>query len=177
VRLREATKADAELLDRWDHDPAYWLGEFNHFGVTRARRHAEVLAEGERLVGPASGTLLVERLDTAEVIGDIGWHATRYGPNDESTAWNIGISLIPTARGRGYGAEAQRLVALLLFDTTEVARVEASTDVENLAEQQALERAGFVREGVLRRAQYREGGWHDLVVFSIVRSDLSAPLD
>jgi RimJ/RimL family protein N-acetyltransferase len=49
--------------------------------------------------------------------------------------------------------------------------VEASTDVENLAEQRALERAGFTREGVLRHAQFRDGGFRDLVLYSRLRGD------
>ena len=48
-------------------------------------------------------------------------------------------------------------------------RVEASTDVENIAEQRALERAGFTYEGTLRLAQGRVDGLHDLQVWSHVR--------
>jgi RimJ/RimL family protein N-acetyltransferase len=50
-----------------------------------------------------------------------------------------------------------------LFETTETNRVEASTDVENVAQQRALEKAGFVREGVQRGAQFRAGAQHDPV--------------
>ena len=77
--------------------------------------------------------------------------------------WNIGIDLIPEGRGQGYGTEAQRLLADYLFAATEVNRVEASTDVENLPEQRSLEKAGFIREGVVRGAQFRAGTYHDLM--------------
>jgi RimJ/RimL family protein N-acetyltransferase len=83
--------------------------------------------------------------------------------------WNIGINLIPEGRGQGFGPEAQRGLAERLFATTDANRVEAMTDVENNAEQRALEKAGFVREGVLRGAQFRAGAWHDLVVYSLLR--------
>ncbi len=59
-----------------------------------------------------------------------------------------------------------------MFRTTAVQRVEASTDLENLAEHRALEKAGFQREGVLRRAQFRAGDWHDLVVYSVLRGEV-----
>jgi RimJ/RimL family protein N-acetyltransferase len=71
----------------------------------------------------------------------------------------------------GHGSAAQRMLAGYLFATTPVNRVEASTDVENIAEQKALERAGFTREGVLRGAQFRDGGWHDLVGYARLRDD------
>jgi RimJ/RimL family protein N-acetyltransferase len=105
-------------------------------------------------------------------IGHVTWHEVHYGPNPESAAWNIGINLIPEARGHGFGSEAQRLLARHLLATTPLNRVEAITDVENAAELGALARAGFTREGVLRSAHYRAGGWHDVVICSVVRGEL-----
>ena len=66
------------------------------------------------------------------------------------------------------------MLADYLFATTAVDRVEASTDVENIAEQRSLEKAGFVREGVIRGAQYRPDGRHDLVNYARLRSDSQA---
>ena len=58
---------------------------------------------------------------------------------------------------------------------TDVNRVEAATDVADLAEQRALEKAGFIREGILRGAQFRAGSWHDLVYFSLLRKETLRP--
>ena len=76
------------------------------------------------------------------------------------------------ARGQGIGSQAQRLIAEYLFEQTLVHRIEASTDVTNIAEQRALERAGFTREGILRGAQFRLGQWHDMVSYSKLRTDV-----
>jgi RimJ/RimL family protein N-acetyltransferase len=78
---------------------------------------------------------------------------------------------VPKARGQGYGTEAQRQLAAYLFETTAVNRVDAATDVENLAEQRSLEKAGFRRDGILRGSQFRAGAYHDLVVYSRLRDD------
>ena len=64
------------------------------------------------------------------------------------------------------------MVARYLFARHPVNRVEAQTDVENIAEQRALEKAGFVREGVLRGSQFRAGGYHDLVSYSVLRDEV-----
>ena len=116
--------------------------------------------------------LLVVRLEDGEAVGFVSWHRTRHGPNAGSRAWNIGINLVPEGRGQGLGGEAQRLLAEHLLETTAVDRIEASTDVENVAEQRALEKAGFTREGALRGAQHRAGARHDLYLYSLLRSDL-----
>ena len=103
-----------------------------------------------------------------DVVGDLSAHAVWYGPTTTSRAINIGISLVEEFRGRRIGGIAQRLLAELLHDRGLV-RVEASTDVDNLAEQRALERAGFLYEGTLKLAQGRRDGLHDLQVWAHVR--------
>jgi RimJ/RimL family protein N-acetyltransferase len=118
----------------------------------------------------ADGHLVIE-VD-GRIIGDVGWHWLGYGPGQPSRCPNIGISIWdPADRGGGRGTEAQRMLVDVLFSGTTINRIEASTDVTNLAEQRALEKAGFTREGVVRGAQWRAGAYHDLVTFSVLRSD------
>ena len=169
VRLRDVTLDDADTLDAWNADPAS-SGEFNDFGGTPKPIDREALAKGP-LRNERNGQLMVERIADRQPIGVVGFHGVGYGPNPESGAWNIGIGLIPEARGHGYGTEAQALFAAYLFETTEVNRVEAQTDVDNVAEQRSLEKAGFIREGTIRGAQYRAGAYHDLVTYSILREE------
>ena len=73
-----------------------------------------------------------------------------------------------------YGTEAQAQLVAYLFATTEVNRVEAGTDLDNLPEQRSLEKAGLRREGVMRGSQFRAGAYRDLVVYGIIRADLEA---
>lgn len=105
-----------------------------------------------------------------DVVGMVSAHPIWYGPTSGSKAMNIGIGLVASHRGRGIGTAAQRRLALLLHERG-IHRVEASTDVANVAEQRALEKAGFTLEGVARGAQVRADGRHDLQVWSHVPSD------
>lgn len=166
VRLRDCTLADADMLDAWN---AARDGGFNDFSG-RDPVAREVLATSP-LRNERNGTLMVEAMEGNRPVGTVGWHAVFYGPGPGSMAWNIGIDLIPEGRGRGFGTEAQRLLADYLLANTSANRVEASTDVENYPEQRSLEKAGFVREGVTRGAQFRAGAYHDLVVYAHIRSD------
>jgi RimJ/RimL family protein N-acetyltransferase len=171
IRLRDATLVDADLLDAWSRSPEA-KGEFNDFGPPPEDQAPirEALEKGP-LRNERNGQLIIERVADSQPIGTVGWHEVHYGPTPKSRAWNIGISLIPEARGQGYGGIAQRLLADYLFDTTDTNRVEASTDVENLAEQRSLEKAGFTREGIQRGAQFRAGAHHELITYSRLRND------
>lgn len=169
VRLRDVTLADADMLDEIRRREM-GDGGFNDFGLEPAPVDREALERGP-MRGDHNGLLLVERVDDGRVIGTIGWRRVRYGPNPESDAWQIGIDVIPEARGLGHGTEAQRMATDFLFETTALNRVEASTDVDNVAEQRSLEKAGFRREGVNRQAQFRGGTSHDLVLYARLRSD------
>ncbi len=168
VLLRDVTLDDADLLDEWNRDME--VGGFNDFGP-REPIPREQLVDGP-LRNDRNGSLIVELLDSGERIGTVGWRRVLvYGPSPFSDAWQIGIELVAHARGKGLGTEAQRLLADYLFAATDLNRVEASTDIENVAEQRSLERAGYKREGVARGSQFRGGAYHDLVYYSRLRSD------
>jgi RimJ/RimL family protein N-acetyltransferase len=104
--------------------------------------------------------------------GEVSWHYVRWGPNRASSCPMIGIWLLPSARGRGIGSAAQRALAELFFKHTTVNRVEAHTDVDNIAEQRALEGAGFAREGLIRGAQWRDGAYRDGYLYAVIRDDI-----
>jgi RimJ/RimL family protein N-acetyltransferase len=167
IALRTFTEAELAYFDSLpgsDSDPYSFFGFPRGSGVVRAS-----WAE-HRLIGDAGGTLAVD-LDGV-VIGDVEWRAKPYGPPPRSDAFNIGIRILPAHQGHGHGTSAQRALAEYLFATFPVNRIEAGTDVTNRAEQRALEKAGFTREGVLRGAQWRDGRWNDLVLYSCLRIDM-----
>jgi RimJ/RimL family protein N-acetyltransferase len=168
VRLRDVVLADAALVDRWNDEME--PGSFNDFGPRSALPREPLLA-GMPLRNEHNGSLIIERIADGIPVGTIAYRKVMYGPPPDSDAWQIGIDLPAEARGRGYGTEAQRLVADWLFATTSANRVEAATDIDNLAEQRALEKAGYVREAVLRGCQFRAGAFHDLVYYSRLRTD------
>lgn len=164
--LRPIRADELAYFDLWtspDVDP------FNFFGFkTGHRARAGFAANG--LISPEEGTVVAVVDDL--VIGDLSWHSRPYAPPGSTPALNIGIRLLPEHRGNGYGTRAQRALVEHLFGVYPINRIEASTDVLNIAEQRALEKAGFQREGIVRGAQWRAGQWNDLVQFSRVRSDL-----
>ena len=169
VGLRPVQSLDLPVLEGWTNDPLY-NSEYNNFGFQHTGQLAAQF-DKDGLLDSRGGALLVFELVTEEIVGSVSYHQVVYGPNEGSRPYNVGITLVPEQRGKGYGAEAQHLLAAYLLSTYPVARVEAATDVANTAEQRALEKAGFTREGVARQAQWRGGCWHDLVIYSKLRGE------
>ncbi|WP_326569763.1 GNAT family protein [Amycolatopsis rhabdoformis] len=166
VVLRPVLESDLDLLEALTNDPAT-AGEFQWFGWHDAGYLRRRWRDGSVIT--TEGGLLIPSLDGA-VLGLLSWHRSRSGPS--SYCWTMGLVLRPEARGHGHGTEAQRLLVQYLFAHTQLNRVEATTDVDNRAENRSLEKAGFTREGVLRGYTFRDGAWRDSAVYSVVRSDL-----
>ena len=163
TRLRPVRPEEEAVLARWRAEPSSAFDDFLG-GPAPGRLDTPAVAP------PGLGRLVVT--DGEDVLlGSVSWHERSYGPTQGSLALNIGISLRPPARGAGHGTRAQRMLAAYLFRSFPVQRIEAHTDTENEPEQRALERAGFLPEGVLRGAQWRAGEWRDLLSYARLRTD------
>jgi aminoglycoside 6'-N-acetyltransferase len=169
VLLRPLSRTDLPLFESWANDLNF-SSEYNFFGLRRPDALAADFEKEEGYISSEFGNLVIALLNET-VIGDISYHQQRYGPNEGSITYNIGLSIHAEYRHQGYGTEAQKLMADYLFATHPIQRVEASTDITNRAEQRSLEKAGFTREGTLRQAQWRNGSWHDLVIYSKLRGE------
>lgn len=166
VTLRLVREDDLLMLGELTQDPGK-TGEFEWFGWSDVRRWRRGWDENG-LISQDGGTLIVTLGD--QRLGLVNWRKQQV--TAAGYCWEIGIILQPEARGHGYGTQAQRLLARYLFAHTTVHRIWAGTEVDNIAEQKSLEKAGFIREGVARAVGWRDGAWRDAVVYSLLRSDL-----
>lgn len=92
----------------------------------------------------------------------------------EETAASIGYWIARDARGRGIATEALRLVSGWVLGELAVERLELVTEPSNVASQRVAEKAGFQREGLLRRYLEVKGTRRDSVMFSLLREDLES---
>ena len=165
VTLRPLDEADLVILDRLTQDPAA-VGEFAWFGWHNLAQYRQSWADN-RLISDDDGILMVVRGE--DRLGIVSWRKVPSTP--ACYYWTIGIALLPEARGKGFGTQAQRLLSRYQFAHTTVHRIESATEVDNVAQQRALEKAGFTREGVLRGVGWRDGAYRDGVWYSMLRTD------
>jgi RimJ/RimL family protein N-acetyltransferase len=82
----------------------------------------------------------------------------------------IGYWLFARARGRGVATRAVRALLDCLF-ANGIHRVEAVVRLGNTPSERVLDRCGFVREGIKRRALLHESNRVDATLFSLLSDD------
>ncbi|XP_043710761.1 uncharacterized N-acetyltransferase p20-like [Telopea speciosissima] len=106
------------------------------------------------------------------VVGAISVNKPRSG-DDDSCRGELGYALAAKYWGRGIATRAVKLVVSSIFkDWPHLVRLEALVDVENIGSQRVLEKVGFQKEGVLRKYLIVKGRILDLVIYSLLSTDL-----
>jgi RimJ/RimL family protein N-acetyltransferase len=87
----------------------------------------------------------------------------------------LGISIgDPADRGLGYGSDAMRALLGFAFGQLRLERVWLDVYDLNPGARRVYERAGFVYEGTLRRAAFREGRYLDVIRMAILADEWRA---
>jgi RimJ/RimL family protein N-acetyltransferase len=169
VRLRRATRDDVPFLLEvlTDDDVQPFLGRggaFDEDGVL-----AE-LDQQER-EPDAFGRFVIEVLEDGDwrKAGTLGFERV----NRRSRIAQLErLAVHPAFRGRRLADDAARLFQRHLIFDLDFHRVQMEIYGFNERAQRHAERAGFVREGVKRKAYRRDDGWVDGVLYGLVREDL-----
>lgn len=168
LTLRYATPDDAPALLELGRDPE--VTRFFSWGPYE--RIEEPLAyvqklPGQRARGEQLDLLIVHRED-----GPIGVTGlSELSVRDRRAV--VGTWLGRRWWGSGANAESKALVAQLGFDHLGLDRIGAYADVDNGRSQAALERLGFVREGVLRDWHRHGDRVRPVALFSLLRRELA----
>ncbi|CAL1396665.1 unnamed protein product [Linum trigynum] len=86
----------------------------------------------------------------------------------------LGYVLASEYWGKGITTTAVKMAVKAVFEERgeKLERVEALVDVDNVGSQRVLEKAGFCREGLLRRYVVLKGRTRDMVMFSLLSTDV-----
>ena len=103
-----------------------------------------------------------------QLIGHISLYAIKRLPYSSGF---IGYSMDKNFVGRGIATEAVNLVLEFAFQTINLHRVEAYVTPKNDASVRVLEKAGLVREGLLRELLFINGEWVDHYMYALLQQD------
>jgi len=166
VVLRARVASDEDVLYRIAADLDTWeeRGPSAPAPLTReawnarlARTDADESGDQVRFVIEADGA----------PVGSIGlFGAERLAGHAE-----VGIALLPEARGRGIGTAAIEQLLEFGFVRRNLRRIHLQAIESNRGAIRAYEKAGFVLEGRLREHAYVRGRYEDLVLMGLLRSE------
>ena len=165
VAIRRARREDVDfLVELTTHE------EVDPFlSARRATTWEEVLAEIERSENePEDFGRFVVEVD-GERAGVMGFEV---GNRRSRIARLGGLAIHPGFRGSRVSDEAARIFQRHLLLELGYHRLELEIYGFNERAMRHAERAGFVREGVKRKAYDRHGEWVDGVLYGLIREDL-----
>ncbi len=147
----------ADEVARFISPPPATLEGFERFIAWSHERRAEGTCLGFGVVPhgmeQAVGVIQVRQLEPS-------WSTAEWGFALGSPYWGTGLFV-----------DAARLVLEFAFQTLRVHRLEARASVRNGRGNGALAKLGAVREGVLRRAFWRNGEYSDQILWAIIREE------
>ena len=143
-------------VQRFTYVPSPWVEGFERRWLERYDQ-----PDGER-----AGFAIVD-----EVSGEFLGMAALVRVDSAAREAEAGYIVAPAARGRGVAVRALRLLTDWSLQELELERVELRIEVENEPSIRVAERAGYVREGVLRSVHFKQGLRADIAVYSRLATD------
>jgi RimJ/RimL family protein N-acetyltransferase len=106
----------------------------------------------------------VVELDGGTLVGT----TALWGIDNHHRSAHIGLGLLPSARGKGYGTDVVAALCHYGFVVRGLRRLQIETLADNAAMLRSAERNGFVREGVLRSSAWVMGEFLDEVLLGLL---------
>ncbi|MFE6336598.1 GNAT family N-acetyltransferase [Streptomyces sp. NPDC057806] len=103
--------------------------------------------------------------------GTLAGTAALWGIDTHNRSAHIGLGLLPSCRGRGYGTDVVAVLCHYGFVVRGLHRLQIETLSDNTPMLRAAERNGFVREGVLRSSAWVMGEFLDGVLLGLLAEE------
>lgn len=167
ISLRPAAPRDAELLRFWRSEPS--VSQFQPLSdLPSAQLRADLASQRISDLYRGRG----DKYQWVVQVGaqPVGW-ITLVVSNWEHSIAEVGYALSTPFQGRGVMVPALEILIRDLFENTPLERLEARCAIENHGSQRVLEKAGFHREGVLRRYFKLRGERVDNFLYARLRDE------
>ncbi|MFF7212892.1 GNAT family N-acetyltransferase [Streptomyces sp. NPDC008238] len=97
--------------------------------------------------------------------------AALWGIDTHNRSAHVGLGLLPSSRGKGYGTDVVAVLCDYGFVVRGLHRLQIETLSDNLPMLRSAERNGFVREGTLRSSAWVMGEFLDEVLLGLLARD------
>ncbi len=163
VVLRPFRPGDVEPIWRARLDPVMWARTTAAPYVPETLEHYRA-----KYAAPDKDT---SAQFAVEVDGALVGRAGLFGVDDLARTAEVGLSLLPDARGKGHGRDCLRVLLGYAFRSRNLRRVHLQSVAGNEPALRAYRAVGFVEEGRLREHAWVEGAYDDVVLMAVLRSE------
>lgn len=169
VNLRVMEAEDIPLQAEW-YNSIEFQGEYDtHRQKSRVELQKDLDNPSPVKVAMDEHEFIIEKKDGTK-IGRIG-----YGTCPLHGWVEIGYAIIPEERRKGCGTEAIKLMVDYLFLIMNTPRITINTDARNTSSIRAAEKAGFKKEGIIRKGGFTWGEYADCCILGILREEWKEP--
>jgi len=165
IYLRPVEPEDAKFLSKGENDPAVRESLFLALPVSLTNEQEKV---DQYIKSKDAIVLIIIEKETNKPVGQSAFFRIDY--ISRAAVFYIAI-LDPAHWSKGYGSEATQLMVEYAFNTLNLNRIQLHVCAENSAAIKIYERVGFIKEGVLRKAMFRNGNYVDFWVMGILKRD------
>jgi RimJ/RimL family protein N-acetyltransferase len=168
IRLRPVEREDLAKFVAWLNDPEVRQGLALYLAISNAEeeRWFEDTLKDPRDERPLA--IEVEDEEGWKLIGSCGYDKIDWRNRNSEVGIMIGDK---TCWNRGYGTQAMRLLLRHGFNTLNLERISLRVFEDNPRAIRAYEKAGFVHEGRMRHAEFRDGRYLDVLFMSVLRPE------
>jgi RimJ/RimL family protein N-acetyltransferase len=168
VRLRATERSDVPHYYEWVNDPEVTFGLSLYLPMSNAEEERWFERTLER--DPNEKPLAVEVRDGEgwKLIGNCGMFGIEWTNRSAELGILIGDKSV---WDKGYGTETMILLLRHGFETLNLNRLFLHVYASNARAIRSYVKAGFVEEGRLREALYKNGRYDDIIVMSVLRSE------
>lgn len=168
--LRKFGESDAETFFKYRTDPgvARYQGDmWANYKLEQALQFIKEQMNAEPGIPGSWFQIAVESKSAGCLIGDLAIHTLLL----ETDQAEIGFTLDPSYRNKGYGTEAVKHLLGYIFNVLNMRRVIAITDVRNEDSIRLLERLGMRREGHYIKSAWNKGEYVDEYQYALLKEE------
>lgn len=170
MTLRARTETDADMLFRLAADLDTWeeRGPSSPRPLTRAAFDARLARDAETEDASENVRFVIDADGVA--VGGVNL----FGADALARHAEVGIGLVPEARGLGIGTAALSQLVAFAFVRRNLRRLHLEAIASNAGAIRVYEKAGFVVEGRQREHAWVRGAYEDIVRMGLLRSEWAA---
>ena len=171
LRLRATERDDLKHYYEWVNDPEVTRGLSMYLPMSTRDEEKWFEAQLEKAAVERPLAVELRQGDGWKLIGNCGVFDIDWRSGSAELGIMIGDKSV---WNQGLGTQVMTLLLRHCFETLNLNRAFLRVDGENARARRSYEKAGFVVEGCMRQAAFKQGKYDDVYIMSVLRGEWDA---